>query len=865
LSRQARLDQSLPFRSPSFVAETITGEDGRFELHNLASGTFDLRVKSSGFAETVVHGIEIAVGDGAVDFGTAVLEPGVDLHGRTVDPEGRPLAEVGVSWIPWQPGQWYRGFSGSRGSGTTSDAAGRFVIEDLARGDKLTLEARRDGFTQARIAGVEVPAGEPVVLVLEARAKIRGVVVDTRGEPVAKALVSVVHEDTDGGSGSSGRGCDSEGRFELEADASGRLKITASAPGFRSTDLGLEIAPGEVVDDLRLVLSLGAVVDGRILGPGGDPIAGADVSFFQLHFRYRSRERIVSDAEGRFRLEGLDVGPLVLRVWAEGFPRQSRQLEVQPGANPVEIRFETTHQIHGRVVDEAWSPVGGASVHASNQDHGSAAMTGADGTFTVEGLPDGSYRLSAGKEGFARSELDREVEIAGGPVFGVEIRLSAGGAVAGRILGLDPGLLAGVVVTLEPGRRTTASRPGGGASTTAVDALGGYRFELLNAGEWTVVAIEPASGRTARGHTTLGPGDDEVVLDVEFVDGLTLAGRVLVDGEPAPMVRVEVEGLDVLSAGQTRTDYRGGFRLVDLRPGRYRLEARRQELVEHREIELQTDREIEIELSTYDVGGMVLDAADAGALVGAEVMLLPLTGGGERPSVTRAPRLRTDSRGLFRFVGVAEGSYRLRVEHRGYGPLEEPIAVGAGADPGALELRLARVEGLTLKIRRAAGGVPRWVSVLALDGSGVPVLATSVAVAEDGTAPLSSLPAGNWLLIIAAPDAGVARQAVDAPRDPVAVVLPPATRIDVRVLELAGTGGLATLTVTDSGGRPFVSVASSYPVHMLSEWSVRDGRATVEGLPPGHWQLAVTTADGRSWSASVSAPATGGNVQLDLD
>lgn len=104
-----------------------------------------------------------------------------------------------------------------------------------------------------------------------------------------------------------------------------------------------------------------------------------------------------------------------------------------------------------------------------------------------------------------------------------------------------------------------------------------------------------------------------------------------------------------------------------------------------------------------------------------------------------------------------------------------------------------------------------------------------------------------------------------SPRSSGTVVLPPAGKVDVRVPELAGTVELATLAVTGPGGRPFLSIASSYPIHLLREWPVRDGRATVEGLPPGQWQLTATTADGRTWSGSATVPANGGDVSLELE
>ncbi len=76
----------------------------------------------------------------------------------------------------------------------------------------------------------------------------------------------------------------------------------------------------------------------------------------------------------------------------------------------------------------------------------------------------------------------------------VQIRLVEGGAVVGRVLGLEPDRLASVQVV---------ARGGGGSP---VDHEGGYRIEHLPSREWKVAATERGSGLTARGRVMLELG-----------------------------------------------------------------------------------------------------------------------------------------------------------------------------------------------------------------------------------------------------------------------------------------------------------------------------------------------------------------------
>ncbi len=837
---------------PAPEHRAVTDAEGRFEVANLAPGGIDLRVTARGYAEIVIPGVEVAeVGDGAAaDLGTVVLEPGVRVEGRVVDPDGRPLAGAAVHWMPWR-GDDFRGFSGmGTAPEVTTDAAGRFVIEDLARGGKISIEARLRGYDQATAPGVEAPADEPVVLVLVPQGKIRGEAVDGHGEPVPETMVYATYESAGGSSHSSGTGVDADGRFELEVTA-GRLKLSASSPDHRSNERSLEVAPGQVVDGVRLVLEPGAVVEGRVLGSAGEAIAGAWVSAHMMRMS-AGPGRIVTDSDGRFRIGGLETGELYLSVHLDGFPSVDRQIEVKPGVNSVEIRLLETHEVHGRVVDEALAPVGGAQVALVPAGRGrpSNAVSGADGSFVAE-ASDGLYRLIAFKDGFGRAEADDRVEVAGGPVFGLEVRFVEGGAIVGRVLGVEPDRLANVIVSTDDPR----------SSFSPIDHQGRYRLEHLKPGEWTVVATEPPTGRTARGRVTLHPGEREATLDLEFTPGLTLAGRVVIDGEPAPGTHIEIRGLDVASQNRTATDYRGRFRVVDLQPGRYRLELRRDELVERRELELTTDREIEIELSTLGVAGRVVDDGDGRPLAGAWVALEPA---GADVSASRPPGYSTDSSGNFRFARVAEGDYLVRVQLEDYAPLALPLAVASGVDLESLELRLTRAEGLTLRIHLASGQVPQRVMVTALDAADQVALNTWLGAAEGGAMRVSSLPAGRWRLLVGAPGAATLELAVDAPGDPVDVVLPPETRLEVRVPELEGSAELAALTLTGPNGRPFLEL-SGRSMHPIRQWTVRDGRANVTGVPPGPWLLTVTAPDGRTWNASVVTAPAGGAVPVDVE
>ena len=91
-------------------------------------------------------------------------------------------------------------------------------------------------------------------------------------------------------------------------------------------------------------------------------------------------------------------------------------------------------------------------------------------------------------------------------------------------------------------------------------------------------------------------------LDLEFGEGFTLSGRVLLGGEPLNGARVSLAGQDVAIHRLVKTDWEGLFRLEDVAPGRYRLYVTApQDMVSHSEdLGLDSDRDLLIELGATD-------------------------------------------------------------------------------------------------------------------------------------------------------------------------------------------------------------------------------------------------------------------------
>ena len=226
-----------------------TRADGRVVFGELAAGDYRLETRVAGRSAWVKT--ELSLGEGEVrdDFEVAIPR-GLALRGRTVDPEGRPVA--GVFVLVQRPG--VDGVAGSTNTGSD----GAFDIAGLEPGEhvvRTTIGAVASREARKRFASGKwdaSPGGEPLDLVMPLVASIAGRVVDADGMPVAQVMVSAW--DAGAGMPDATDRTDKKGEFRLSVRAGATLELRASfkvGDGFSRGSLAAVAAGAEGVE-LRL-------------------------------------------------------------------------------------------------------------------------------------------------------------------------------------------------------------------------------------------------------------------------------------------------------------------------------------------------------------------------------------------------------------------------------------------------------------------------------------------------------------------------------------------------------------------------------------------------------------------------------------
>jgi uncharacterized GH25 family protein len=680
-------------RDPERYLGSPSDATGRFELRDLPAGTFDLLVRATGFAPLTVPSLAVPEGKGTTDLGTVALGPGAALQGLVVDAQGDPIAgaEVRAKAAQQEPLSILRTRDAGPADAVTA-ADGSFLLADRSPGESITLTVTHPSYGPGSLPGVVVPAAAPVRIVLQPAGQVAGRAVDADGKPVAGATVLLSEEETMSfggptaivGSSRLHRGTtDDEGGFSFDGVSPGVFRLSARAPRYQETELtNLELKAGQDLTHLEIVLKAGATVEGRVLSPDG-PMPDAEVAVVQSStgdFGSYWPLRATTDGDGQYRIDGIPPGKNTLEARAEGYRRALRDVDVAARTPAVDFDLERGLEASGRAVDDGGAPVPGAQVlliAGRGFTNAQRTLTGADGGFRITGLQEGSYTLRASKDGYASDPQGVPVTLAGASATGLEVRLSGGGAITGRLTGLEFSQLSRVWVStslLYVGR---------------VDPEGSYRIPNLPPGDYTVTALVPDTALHAEGRVTLAPGAPEAKLDLQLGNGHTLTGVVLSNGEPLAGASVALVKTGTAVSQSALTDYEGGFRFGGLDDGPYDLGVSTPRGAQHREsVDLAGDQTIRVELRTASLAGRVIDAIDASPVAGVEVTL---QAGDDRPPSFYS--ITTDAHGAFRLFEVEDGAWKLRAVREGYATAERQVRMdGSAVDD--VEIRLDPTQGL---------------------------------------------------------------------------------------------------------------------------------------------------------------------------
>ncbi|QSQ11836.1 carboxypeptidase-like regulatory domain-containing protein [Myxococcus landrumensis] len=571
-------------------AHATTKEDGTFVLDHAPQGPMSFSAWAEGFQQSEPQGQVVTADLPPLDF---VLKRAFVVEGIVTDAEGKPLAEALVTGVKRtnalrprheKPPESPYDLAGTVDSYTNEQ--GRFLLSLTEPGIHI-ITPEADGFLGTSVE-VEAPARD-VKLVMNPGARLQGLVVDARGEPIPEVTLTLWDGKEKELLVSMGPS-DEHGRFSVGGLPSGgpfSLKAEFEVGGIHRTSVPVELRDTETTK-VTVRMDTGLSVSGVVVDEAGVPVADVGVhgaSLEESNARSMDEESpsdsvvpsiATTDAQGRFTLHHVPPGACRLMIQKQGYvlrgdpatdseplPHDPRVI-VPAGAKDVRLVLLYQGSIRGRLMREDYSPITRFNI---NEEPRRDPL----GAFRVPVDPPGNMTLTLEAPGLTR--LVREVHVEPGQDVDLgDVVLKAGRRVRGRVLDArtsQPVVGVEIEASTPPASTPVRDPEAYVAPLANVSTGAGGVFELppLEHGPLLLKFLHP---EYLSHEEHIGPADTE--LETRLSSGARLAGTV-VDRRGRPVQsHVEIKPLSPQNEA-TRYKYtrgrQGAFSASGLMPGDY--------------------------------------------------------------------------------------------------------------------------------------------------------------------------------------------------------------------------------------------------------------------------------------------------------
>lgn len=736
----------------------VTDEHGRYAMRGVPPGEVELIAIAPAHLAATSEVLRLPP-TGEFSAPDLVLQTGPLVRGRVVDATGNPVPGVHVRWFTARvadPETFAFSFASlmHQAIGSfrfpTTDADGRFVAGPFPDAPPHNFYCAKGGYAYTRVSWDPAEDGDEVEVMLTAGGSVEGIVMDARAaRPVTQFIVSGadrIDRELDAPSSwnpfSGGEMVeDPSGRFRIDGVLVGESSLTFSAPGYQRREVTVQVVEGEVTKGVIVKLDPGGSVRGRVTNREDQPVAGASV--------------------GVLGGEGWDL------------QRSFNRLE--------------EHRGRGRYSDTMAETVSNTAVSVATRmgflGEG-AVTTDPDGRYELQSIPPGKFTVVVRHRDYALAQTEPLELGEGAELEGVDVVLSRGASLFGRITDrFDRPLAGAILIAVSPSEFSGDSSPGAALYQGIADEGGDYEIPHMAGGGYLVsslrgdAAMNPmAIASTLQFDLVNVPPDQRVRHDVvdQSAAACRVFGSVSSAGRPVGsggIIAMTFEGESLLGVDvkATQVNSDATYEFPGLAPGAYEFiyqggQGGENELRLDVEIPDLPEHHLDIELPWGGVEGRVLDDLTGEPFPGCRVTL-------QRPTEKtldgllamfmkyggRDARTVSGSEGRFAFQGQQAGAYELSVDPPRNGPLEGlvgrlagvPVEIRRNEITRDVELRLTRALAITGVVR--ADGQPVADARVVAYSAATPDRPAGRDLGDaDGRFALETLPAGEYELVASA-------------------------------------------------------------------------------------------------------------------
>lgn len=865
------------------------------------------------------------------------LQIGGSISGTVTGSDGKAVANAQIS-------AHRSGENAGSPAYASTDSDGKYIVRGLASGSyAVQVQSPQDSdlmsqwwggqSSQATATLIAVTAGVSATekdVSLQLGASISGTIRTKNGLPVSNISVNVL---VAGGNGNSvgWAWSDSSGLYTVRGLPAGSYTLQYQTQGTdylpqwwegkatQTEATTIVVGSAEILTGRDVTLQVGASISGRISDAGGNPIADANVYAMQNTTgggtsNYHSAQ---TDANGVYVLRGLSAGDYkvqfhgafgsnYLQQWWDGKDTQNSAMLITVGATSAltgkNVTLKVGSSISGIVrglngvalanVDVGVQQATGGGGYAYGSGY---ATTDASGSYTVRGLPVGSYKLQFVPESgseytsqwwLGKATVDSATPLTVGTaqeLTGKNVSLKVGGTVSGTVTGVGSTLAGGAVSGVSVAAYSSDPYIDQRASTTT-NSDGTYALRGLSAGTYTLKFASDQNsyieqwlgnrtGFSTADSFTVTLGQASTQKNAVLAVGASISGTVTAMAGGTPFVSARV---DIYSATSTRaqdtiratvsTDSDGAYTLTGIPVGKYQLRASTSYWPSTEQWLGGAATKITSEIVSVTSAGVVLagknfsirpaGSAITGTVVGAAGAPLPgvVVDAMSPTGMGMLTRGTTDAAGKYSLTGLTAGEYKLRFNTSGdyltRWSGNKTTLGGAAAVAVAASTTLSGQNMTLLAGGSISGAVTKTGSAQAF--SDITVIATSRTIAgsvqtttdENGAYRLTGLADAKYVLEFRGATA-ITRWSGNASTEVSAniIAVTNAAKVTGQNASLS-VGGTITGTVrgthdgaTSVEADAHVSVVTTAGEYVANVSTDMDGTYRLDGLAPGSYKL----------------------------
>jgi RNA polymerase sigma factor (sigma-70 family) len=293
------------------------------------------------------------------------LTRSITFRGTVLGEDDKPVPGALVHAIWWGYNHQFGSDTWLNETSLTTDERGEFQIEGLDSKTELRLKAQHEQAWTPKVVTVRAGAAGPLTLRVSraGRLALAGRVRDARGGPIPGARIEVwarpwLPEPNVGTPRAVALAMpvrtDTDGKFQTprQLEPDGFYRVVIRADGFLSESSDwLPVGDARPLAFPDLVLQRSRALQGRVLDRDGKPVAGVRL----LYVDGRNRLTAMTDAEGRYRLEGVREAAGFLFAQKDGFRFYGQDSD--PKVDRVDVVLARTTEPVARAMKTLPSPL----------------------------------------------------------------------------------------------------------------------------------------------------------------------------------------------------------------------------------------------------------------------------------------------------------------------------------------------------------------------------------------------------------------------------------------------------------------------------------------------------------------------------